>query len=77
MRPTAALALVAACAVAALLADHWISVLALTLIILAVCLRAPRQRRWPYLLGTLTSALGVLLIDPGHVTSPASVVRRP
>jgi energy-coupling factor transporter transmembrane protein EcfT len=64
VRPTAALALLAACVAAALLADHWISVLALTLVLLGVCLRAPRARRWPYLLGTLTSALGVFLLSP-------------
>src|SRR5215217_4059007 len=64
VRPTAALALLAACVAAALLADHCISVLALTLVLLGVCLRAPRARRWPYLLGTLTSALGVFLLSP-------------
>ena len=64
MRPTAALALLAAAVAAALLADHWISVLALAVALLAVCLRAPRARRWPYLLGTLTSALGLFLLSP-------------
>jgi energy-coupling factor transport system permease protein len=69
VRPTAALALLAAAVAAALLADHWISVLALAVVLLAVCLRAPRARRWPYLLGTLTSALGLFLLSPLAATS--------
>jgi energy-coupling factor transport system permease protein len=64
VRPTAGLALLAACVAAALLADRWISVLALTCVLLGVCLRAPRSRRWPYLLGTLTSSLGLFLLSP-------------
>ncbi len=64
MRPAASLALLAAAVAAALLAEHWLSVLALTAALLLVCLRAPRGRRWPYLVGTLTSALGVLMLSP-------------
>jgi energy-coupling factor transport system permease protein len=64
LRPAAAFALLAAAVAAALLADHWYSVLALTLVLLAVCLRAPRGRRWPYLVGTLTSSLGVFILSP-------------
>jgi energy-coupling factor transport system permease protein len=64
VRPAAALALLAAAVAAALLADHWPSVLVLALVLLAVCLRAPRGRRWPYLVGTLGSALGLFLLSP-------------
>ncbi len=64
MRAAASLALLAAAVTAALLAEHWASVLILTLALLLVCLRAPRERRWPYLVGTLTSALGVLVLSP-------------
>ncbi len=38
--------------------------LALALVLLAVCLRTPRGRRWPYLTGTFTSALGLFLLSP-------------
>jgi len=64
VRPAAALALLAAAVSAALLADRWPSVLALALVLFAVCLRAPRSRRWPYLLGTLVSSLGLFLLSP-------------
>ena len=56
IRPAAALALLAAAVGAALLARHTFSVAALALVLLAVCLRAPRGRRWPYLVGTGISA---------------------
>jgi energy-coupling factor transport system permease protein len=49
---------------AALLADRWLTVLALGVVLLAVCLRAPRGRRWPYLVGTLASSLGVFVLSP-------------
>ncbi len=51
MRPAAALALLAALAAAALLADHWQVPAAIAVVLLALCLRAPASRRWPYLLG--------------------------
>ena len=63
MRPTAAAALLAALAVAALLADHLWSVGALALGLLCVCLRAGRRAR-PYLWGTLVSAGLVFLLSP-------------
>jgi len=64
MTPGAALALLSGLGAAALLADRWPSVLALTLILLVVCLRGPAERRWVYLFGTLTTALAVLVISP-------------
>ena len=63
MRPTAAAALLAGVSVAALLAQQLWSVGAMTLILLAVCLRAGRRAR-PYLWGTLFSAGFVFLLSP-------------
>lgn len=64
MSPGPAAALLAAFAAAALLADRVVAVAALTAVLLAVCLRAPRARRWPYLVGTLASALLVFVLTP-------------
>jgi energy-coupling factor transporter transmembrane protein EcfT len=63
VRPTAAAALLAGVSVAALLAQQLWSVGALTLILLAVCLRAGWRAR-PYLWGTLFSAGFVFLLSP-------------
>jgi energy-coupling factor transport system permease protein len=62
--PGPAAALLAACAAAALLADRTMAVAALAVVLLAVCLRAPRTRRWPYLVGTLGSSLLVFALTP-------------
>jgi energy-coupling factor transporter transmembrane protein EcfT len=62
--PGPAAALLAGLGAAALLADRWQSVLALTLVLLAVCLRAPRGRRRVYLGATLVSSLGLFLLSP-------------
>jgi energy-coupling factor transport system permease protein len=62
--PAPAFLLLAALAAAALLAEHVFSVAVLTVALLAVCLRAPRGRRWPYLVGTLGSGLSVFLLSP-------------
>jgi len=64
MSPGAGTALLAAAAAAALLTDRLWAVGAITAVLLVVCLRAPAQRRWPYLIGALTSGLGVLLLSP-------------
>ena len=64
MRPAAALALLAASVAAALLARHTLSVAVLALALLAVCVRAPRERRWPYLVGTGISALALFVVTP-------------
>jgi energy-coupling factor transport system permease protein len=50
--------------VAALLADRTSSVAVICAVLLAAALRAPARRRWPYLLGTLTTGLTVLLLTP-------------
>jgi len=62
--PAPAAALLAALAAAALLADHTLSVAAIAAILLAVALRAPARRRWPYLFGTLTTAASVFVLTP-------------
>jgi energy-coupling factor transport system permease protein len=59
-----AAALLGAFAAAALLADRTISVAVIAVVLLAVCLRAPRRRRWPYLVGTLGSGLTIFLFSP-------------
>lgn len=64
MSPGAGTALLAAAAAAALLTDRLWAVGLLTAILLVVCLRAPARRRWPYLVGALTSGLGVLVVSP-------------
>jgi energy-coupling factor transport system permease protein len=62
--PVPAAALLAGLAVAALLADRTASVAVIAAVLLAVCLRAPRRRRWPYLVGTLASGLVLFLFSP-------------
>ena len=64
MSPVPAAALLAGLAAAALLADRTISVAVIAAVLLAVCLRAPRRRRWPYLVGTLASGLVLFLFSP-------------
>ena len=64
MSPVPAAAVLAALAVAALLAGHTLSVAALCLLLLIAAWRAPAQRRWPYLIGTLSTGLTVFLITP-------------
>jgi len=63
VRPTAAAALLAALAVAALLSTQLWSVGAIALVLLCACLRAGRRAR-PYLWGTLFSAGFVFLLSP-------------
>ena len=64
MSPVPAAAVLAALAVAALLAGHTLSVAALCLLLLVAAWRAPAHRRWPYLIGTLSTGLTVFLITP-------------
>jgi energy-coupling factor transport system permease protein len=62
--PVPAAALLAGLAAAALLADRTISVAVIAAGLFALCLRAPRGRRWPYLIGTLGSGLVLFLFSP-------------
>jgi len=56
-------ALLAAAVVAALTATHTWSVALICAVLLAAALRAPADR-WPYLVGTLVSALFVVIVTP-------------
>jgi len=62
--PGAGTTILAAAAAVALLTNRLWVVATLTAVLLVVCLRAPASRRWPYLIGALTSGLGVLVISP-------------
>ena len=64
MSAVPASALLAALVVAALLADQAWVVAAICVALLLAALRAPAKRRWPYLVGTLTSALFVVIVTP-------------
>jgi len=64
MSPVPAAALLASLAAAALVADREWVVASIAVLLLAACLKAPRARRWPYLVGALGSALSVFLISP-------------
>ena len=56
--------MLAALAAAALLANRTPSVAAICVLLLVAAWRAPAQRRWPYLVGTLITGLTVFLITP-------------
>jgi len=64
MSPAPAAALLAALATAALLSTSLWSVGAICALLLLVALRAPAQRRWPYLIGTLSTAVLFVVITP-------------
>jgi energy-coupling factor transport system permease protein len=64
LSPVPAACLLAGLAAAALLADRTWSVGVIAAALLAVCLRAPRGRRWPYLTGAFVSAGAVLVLTP-------------
>ena len=64
MSAAPAAALLAALAVAALLATQIWSVAAIGALLLLVALRAPAKRRWPYLVGTLSTALLFVVLTP-------------
>lgn len=73
MRPAPAAALLFGLAAAALLAEHTVSVAVLATLLLAVCLRAPARRRWPYLLGALGSAVALFVVTPFVERLPGTV----
>jgi energy-coupling factor transport system permease protein len=64
VRTGPALALLAAAVAAALLAHHTASVAAIAFVLTVVCLRAPRARSWPYLVGTGISAVALFVVTP-------------
>jgi energy-coupling factor transport system permease protein len=73
MRPVPAAVLLFGLAAAALLAQHTVSVAVLAALLLAVCLRAPAKRRWPYLLGALGSSLALFVVTPFVERLPGTV----
>jgi energy-coupling factor transport system permease protein len=64
MSAAPASALLAAVAVAALLVDETWFVAAICAVLLVAAWRVPANRRWPYLVGTLTSAALVVVLTP-------------
>jgi len=62
--PAPAAALLAALAAAALLADRLASVAVIAVVLFAVCLRGPKDRRRLYLTGALVSGLAVFVVTP-------------
>ena len=64
LAPGSAALLLAAAAATALLADQVVPLAVLTIVLLAVCLRAPARRARPYLVASAGSALGVFLVWP-------------
>jgi energy-coupling factor transport system permease protein len=73
VRPAPAAALLFGLAAAALLARHTLSVAVLALALLVVCLRAPVARRWPYLVGSLCSAVALFVLTPFVERLPGTV----
>jgi energy-coupling factor transport system permease protein len=64
MRAAAACALLAAGVAAALLARHTVSAAALAIVFLCVCLTVPAGRGWPYVVGTVVSAVALFVVTP-------------
>ena len=64
MSPGPAAALLGAAAAAALLADRLLSVAAIALVLLIVCLQGPRGRRAIYLWGTFLAGFWVAVLTP-------------
>ena len=64
MSPAPAAALLGGLAAAALLAGRTVSVATIVALLLAVCLRAPAERRRLYLVGALASGLAVVVVTP-------------
>jgi energy-coupling factor transport system permease protein len=59
---------------AALLTDRLWALAVLNVVLLAVCLRAPADRRGVYLYGALSTGLGVLVLSPFLWSSPDGTV---
>jgi energy-coupling factor transport system permease protein len=64
MSPAPAAALLAAVATAAFLTDRIWALAVTATALFVVCLRAPVERRWPYLAGAIVSGLTVTVISP-------------
>lgn len=64
MRPSSAIAVLAALSTLALLTDRVITAAAVALVLFVVCLRAPRSRLRLYVAGTTVSALALFVLTP-------------
>jgi energy-coupling factor transporter transmembrane protein EcfT len=64
LAPVPATLLFASAGIAGLLASHLVPLAALSLVLLAVCLRAPARRRRPYIYGAVATGLGIFLFSP-------------
>jgi energy-coupling factor transport system permease protein len=74
VRPAVGAALLFSLAAAALLAERTISVAVIAALLLVICLRAPVERRWIYLVGALTSSVAVLVVSPFVEQLPGRVL---
>jgi energy-coupling factor transport system permease protein len=64
LSPVPATLLFAAAGGAGLLSDRLWALGLLTAVLLAVCVRAPAERRLPYLFGALATGVGVIVVSP-------------
>ncbi|MCY4088195.1 MAG: hypothetical protein OXG37_15250 [Actinomycetia bacterium] len=64
LAPGAAALGLAGAAAAALLSNRVATAAAIAVLLLAIVMRAPARRRWPYVVGGLVSGLGVFLLSP-------------
>ena len=64
LQPAPAAVVLAAAGAAALLADRIATIAAIAAILFLATLRAPRRRRWPYLVGSIASGLGIFAVSP-------------
>lgn len=74
MSPGPAALLLAAAGTAALLTDRLWAIALLTMVLLAVCLRAPSERRRVYFFGAVSTGLGVLVLSPFLWSSPDGTI---
>jgi energy-coupling factor transporter transmembrane protein EcfT len=74
MSPGPAAALLAAAGTAALLAERLPAVAVLAMVLLAVCLRAPAERRRVYLFGAFSTGVGVLVFSPFLWSAPDGTI---
>jgi energy-coupling factor transporter transmembrane protein EcfT len=64
LQPAPAAVVLAAVGAAALLADRVVAIGTIAMALFVVTLRAPRQRRWPYLVGSIASGIGIFVVSP-------------
>ena len=64
LAPVPATLAAAAAGTVVLLADRLTALAALTALLLAVVLRAPAERRWPYMIGSLGSGAAIFVLSP-------------